>query len=858
MKRVTLFFMVCCMSLMTFAAGGDITYVLDGGVTNPHGWQNKNDMYMGLYESWNTFKGGGQTAWRSIDELLTLADPVASGIPTQAGTMDLTFIADAAVQAEWQWLIDYLDAVCTEQQKTTADVLTLPSTNASYLRYNLAAFFVNSKRAAWPISADYIDEGKAEAFMPAWEQAFAGPDSYDGSEEVIIPAPYKAGYSFYGWYKTADFSGDKVTVIPAGEEGDITLYAKWGDYISNCREVQELAAGESAKTAGVVTYFSGTTAFIQDAKAGLMVEFASAPDIKRGDRIIVEGTTAAFDEYLKVTAAALLDKDADALPAAPKITLTALASKLFKYVTIEGLTITGYSGDAAIISDGINSINFVAGLSPSAFPVNTKVSIKAVVSFTDDFVLLGVASDVTAAPVPRPDPGVYAAKGDDGQYKLTNLWLVSNVLDNFNANPVGGGSMVRSMTALDGKMYFVDRGNRQLTVVDGATGAKLTPIPIAADVFRQPNYASPDDMKDAGTLILNDIKKDGAGNILVGNCFEHNSNGTTTAAGAEQHFQVWKINLEDGTGTIVIDECFAHNPDFAGSSIRFDAFGVYGDVDGNAIIMGANASNSTSALEAYKWVITAGVAGDVELIIIDNYTEGTFLTGLTNPGTAPQILPIDDNYFYLDGNATLPTLIDMEGNVVDGFFNVEEEKWTVGNNAGHNGLIEFEMGGEYFFLMASMNTAGSPASTFRLFKFKDANKEFKDIQSLWTLPAAGMGGASNPYRSAIPSVEVDETTKTATIYLYTGENGYGVYEFKIGTDVGIKSVSNNNNFYVFTAGDEVQFSEKVVNLKVYNLVGQLVKSAQGASSVKIAGNGVYIVTAQTLNGETVTKKVIIK
>lgn len=36
-----------------------------------------------------------------------------------------------------------------------------------------------------------------------------------------------AGFSFGGWYKTKDFSGEKVTEIPADTTGDIILYAKW-------------------------------------------------------------------------------------------------------------------------------------------------------------------------------------------------------------------------------------------------------------------------------------------------------------------------------------------------------------------------------------------------------------------------------------------------------------------------------------------------------------------------------------------------------------------------------------------------------------------------------------------------------
>ena len=42
-----------------------------------------------------------------------------------------------------------------------------------------------------------------------------------------MKSPTKAGYSFKGWYKNADFSGKKVTKISKGSTGDRTLYAKW-------------------------------------------------------------------------------------------------------------------------------------------------------------------------------------------------------------------------------------------------------------------------------------------------------------------------------------------------------------------------------------------------------------------------------------------------------------------------------------------------------------------------------------------------------------------------------------------------------------------------------------------------------
>ena len=54
------------------------------------------------------------------------------------------------------------------------------------------------------------------------------PASYNVETETItLKDPAKAGYTFEGWYRTEDFTGEAVTEIVQGSTGDITLYAKW-------------------------------------------------------------------------------------------------------------------------------------------------------------------------------------------------------------------------------------------------------------------------------------------------------------------------------------------------------------------------------------------------------------------------------------------------------------------------------------------------------------------------------------------------------------------------------------------------------------------------------------------------------
>ena len=847
MKKITLLIAACSMAFLSYAAGGNITYELNGGVTNDYGWKNKADMLAGLNQDYNTqynVTSGTWLTWETLDVILANGDPVTR-IPTFATSM-----WGVIKTPKWLWLHDYIVATVAAQS-----IAALAESENAFWRYNVSAFFTSRKRASYPVSADFAVAGQPEAFIPKWKHAFAGPATYDGTKEVVIPSPYKEGFTFDGWYDNAAFTGNKITSIAVAAEGDKSLYAKWVEYIPTCAEVKALAASTSTKAGGIITYVNEKTAYIQDATAGLMIEFAEGQQIAVGDKITVAGAVAALGTYKKVINATLSTKEVATIPTQQTITLPTLkadaAAYMFEYIYLEGLKITAYgSGNVTLADDAGNSIIMLVGLNPSTLPVNTKVNVKAVVSYDTEVNLVGSAINVTAAPVPRPDLSTYTPLYE-GKYTLTSKWLVANSLDNLSANRIGTPEYVRGMTAKNGKMYFIDRERKQITVVDGATGAKLAPIALASNIFLHTtrNKANTADSTYlAGTYQFNDIKQDGAGNILI-------SNLTTSTA---QPFQVWKIDLATGNGTLIVDEILKENPDFASATVRIDAFGVYGNVNGNGIIMAANAS----AMEAYKWTITNGVVGKAEQIIIDTSVSGTFLTGLTNPGTAPQIFPLDANYFYIDGNATLPTLIDMDGNVVDGFYNVPTavEDWSVGigNKQGHNGLIEFELGGEYFFLIASTNTLGTPPSAFRLFKWANASKEFSGLESLWTLPAAGMGAASNPYRTAVPSVEVDEVNKVASLYLYTGENGYGVYEFKINAGSGVDKI--NESGVVLTLNKRnIMLSETVARIEVYNTACQrVVMATNTAKIIAPDAKGVYLVNFTDMQGARKVQKVIIR
>lgn len=59
------------------------------------------------------------------------------------------------------------------------------------------------------------------------------------TQPVYNIRPPVAGYVFDGWYYTADFSGERVCEISAGETGDKILYAKWLSFEDIEREKRE-------------------------------------------------------------------------------------------------------------------------------------------------------------------------------------------------------------------------------------------------------------------------------------------------------------------------------------------------------------------------------------------------------------------------------------------------------------------------------------------------------------------------------------------------------------------------------------------------------------------------------------------
>ena len=830
MKKFTLLVAALAISLVTFAQG-TITYNLNGGVTNDYGWKNKADMFDAF------MKDNGSTAHETLDYYKQQADPL--GAPNIC-THLTTCTAMLNDSEKWGWLKVYIQAVTVAQADAGASALDDACASAAW-RYAAGAFFIDGQRASWPKSADFSVAGSIEAFQSTWKHGFCGPESYAEGETVVLPTPYLEGESFLGWYKEADFSGEKVTEISG--TGDVVLYAKFGEYIPTVAEVIALADETETKVQGTVSYVAGKNFWIQDATAGILCYGEN--DLTEGELVTLSGVKTIYNGFPELNNATIVAREAGKEVTAQTLLISAILADttnayLNELVYIEGVTISKYEGDykTPYITDGFNELSLYKwdGITEDKYPVGTKVSVKAVLSiYKTNLQLRGKTEWLAAAAAAGKDTYAYPEVEVNGEkYNFRNNWLYSRILGNWNdnrPNPLAEGS--RSVVEKDGILYFSYRDNNtpkeqpKLVRVDAKTGKMLDPVIYATNIFK--------DAKGAWLFgPYTDLKLDNVGNAITSNL--------PTSGGP---FQIWNVDLETGEGKLIVDLATdttqwlsSQYPE--NTTIRLDRIGVYGDINGDATIM----SVVSGGADVYYWIIEDGEwDGETNWISL-GLGEGV------NVGGAPVICPIEGDYFYVDGFTTYPLLFDPDGNLVDAFgfligqelqdpkgaaFLVEGEK-GVNRSCGHNGVTEFEVNGEYYLIIAGDNTAGNGTapSTFVLYKFADEYRAFKDMTQLYEFPMNGMGAESNPQRVATSFAQPNEDGTAVEIYAFTSENGYGAYTLYIGENTGVDVENVVANFNVWVENNTIAADAQIEG--IFTVTGQNVTALNGNLSA-----GAYIV-----------------
>lgn len=884
MKKLTVLFAAALFAVCSFAS--TVTYVYpEGAVTNEYGWCDKNDMFLDWEKDVLTHLGRD----------LTLAIPVDSGKQSYvAGTIAPSgfsnFFTTEPYATKWGALYKYVESVAETQKAegvlgaNGSVVPGLAGASDTYWRWALDAFWFSTFAPSWPYSADFTIAGTPAAFMKGMKMGFCATTNYTDTTAFILGEPYKEGESFLGWYASADFAGKKLTydeIVALAKAGDVTLYAKMGEYIPNCEELWGMTPEATTdtvatKAAGTVTYVNGGQFYIQDAYAGMLC-YTKDHGLVEGDVVSFSAGLVLYNGYPELLNVKEIVKDGNNPVVAPTVILADLSAsmkgRLFQLVTLQGMKLVSAADTKLYFAASGDTVQYYnKAIKAADYTVDKTYDMTAVVTqYKGDVQLAGDPAKITRSATAATDPSIYGVikaenennPGDTISYTIKSDWLYSVNMKNWNANkPNPVAEQCRGMVVKDGIIYLTYRSNNtpnigdlKLVRYDAETGEKMDDLMLKEYIFREVADGS-DSAKqtrvdlDESTGIAylkedykwnyaeftsaayvfgpnTDMRIDDAGNILVANL------------PTEGHvYQIWKIDEKTGEGELVVymggnsgvTDFAARFPDDA--AIRLDRFDVVGDVTADATIM-APSQNSSNV---YQMDIADGKwDGEGWHIICNNGDPAVAFS------YSPRIEVVDDGEaFYVDGFATFPELFDIEGNLLESFngtfdeageeinpscLNLLYSKNAISSGTGVCGAHEFMCGGAYFFAMAGNSYEGSdnsmPGST-KIFRFKDGNRHFYEMMLAWEVADNGFGNIKNAQFNYVQqSVVVDELT--TELYVYVAENGLGKYTITASKSVEEETAldqvgAENNNVMKVVRDGKVYI---VRNGVVYTIMGQM-------------------------------------
>ncbi len=80
--------------------------------------------------------------------------------------------------------------------------------------------------STFEMNANY--DGYISYVLNGGKNAKENPNGYTVAQPVVLAEPTRTGYTFDGWYTTADFAqGTRITATDTATSGDLVLYAKW-------------------------------------------------------------------------------------------------------------------------------------------------------------------------------------------------------------------------------------------------------------------------------------------------------------------------------------------------------------------------------------------------------------------------------------------------------------------------------------------------------------------------------------------------------------------------------------------------------------------------------------------------------
>ena len=186
----------------------NVTWNLDGGKLLA---TNKSE----LFNAFVADCGITLPADVTLDSLMNYAAANPSDPCKNLGIGKYLTNVSALTLPQWAWLKTYLEGVRGSAYAAGAT-----------WNYEVGAFWISNQNPTWPVSSDYTEKGKDEAYTPAMNAAgifYELPAQY--TIAMPLPTPVKAEHNFLGWYNGTA----KVEAVDA----DMALVAKWERAVYN-------------------------------------------------------------------------------------------------------------------------------------------------------------------------------------------------------------------------------------------------------------------------------------------------------------------------------------------------------------------------------------------------------------------------------------------------------------------------------------------------------------------------------------------------------------------------------------------------------------------------------------------------
>ena len=480
-----------------------------------------------------------------------------------------------------------------------------------------------------------------------------------------------------------------------------------------------------------------------------------------------------------------------------------------------------YNKSAENVSLKVNASMF--GMGTSYWRVLTKGSrVKTTASEVRSF-------NVTKISVGNDEPGYQIVKDADsynsvGDMSVENVWFRS-IRDGYeNMAFESNGGLNRGMCVAGEYVYLSGRS-------ENSSGAKSYLRKYNIHTGEHTGDFVLGDEASMGYYPCNDVIKDSKGNVCITN-LSLNIKSTPIV--------IFMVNLENGSltkvGSISTNQTYRVDHVALWGDVASGNFNVYAGIRESKVIM--------------RWTFVNGEQTKEESCTVKSVYTGSHF------GTAPRLTIIDENSMFVDGGSQPVTRYNFVTGAVEGSFS--ENKALVSEGFEANGSTFFTLNGKKYVLYSNGDD-GSDSNitpfTFNLVSTDD-NMSFSSMKLLWTLPQGGLGDVySGTMQAPVDYKEIDDNTVRVVMYV----PGCGLCAYDV-TDAGASGVDAvaGSNVAINVKGNYIVMSEVAERVMLYDVTGSVVAQASNVANFEVnVASGVYLVAA-VVNGETHTKKVIIK